>query len=131
MMADTSKARREVLIAITGSPAPHGWRHYVDVFREAMRRGAKFRFVLGLGEKLREVLKEVEESAKELEGGSIEVKIGNVLQPFFVIDERISYVCLTDPIRRKIVLAIRVDDEYFSRHMKNIFELLWEKGSWP
>ena len=126
MVTDAANAKKEILIAISRSPVAHRWTEYFEEYRKSLDKGVHFKFLVpSKNHFMSEVLK-VGEIKKYIEGGQFEVKNTHIIdQPFVVIDGGITYIYLTDPLRREFVLAIRIDDEIFAKHMRSIFELLW------
>lgn len=125
-MTDVAKAKLEVLTAISSSPVYHEWRKYFNEIKEALDRGVILKFLVPSLERFNREVSRVKELRKFIEMGNFRVKKAHILrQPFSVIDEKISYIYLTDPIQGRFLSAIRIEDDIFSAHMKTIFELIW------
>jgi sugar-specific transcriptional regulator TrmB len=129
MVTDAASAEGEILTAISRAPVTYDWKGYLAEYKRALDRGVKFKFLVhSTNDFVRKALK-AEGIREYLERGQIEVRDTYIIhQPFSVIDERITYIFLTDPLRKEFLLAIRIEDETFAKHMKAIFELLWKQG---
>lgn len=126
MIQDVTAAKKEIVTAMTKSPAHYEWRDYVKEFRKILKRKVKLRFLLQVeSDFLINALKEAE-LYDFYERGQIQIKsISAIHQPFTVIDNKIVYIYLTDLISRSFRIAIRIEDKIFGKHMKSMFESLW------
>lgn len=126
MVQDIIAAKKEIVTAMTRTPAHYEWRNHVEEFRKILRRKVKLRFLLQAeSDFLISALKEAE-LYDFYERGQIQIKsISAIHQPFTVIDNKIVYIFLTDLTSRSFRIAIRIEDKIFGKHMKSIFESLW------
>lgn len=128
-MADAANARGEILVAISREPAEYGWTEHLDELRQALERGVTFRFLIHRASRFLERARRVGEVDRYLRQGNILVRCNDTIhQPFAVIADSVSYIFLTDPERREFLMAIRIEDPVFARHMKAIFEVLWRQA---
>lgn len=129
MMRDSTNAREEILTAMSRSPATHSWEEYIEEYKRALERGVLFKFLVpSRGQFLNKAIR-MRDFERYLKSGQIEVQSTHLIyQPFSVIDRKITYIYLTDPLRREFLLAIRIEDEVFAEHMRSMFELLWNQA---
>ncbi len=126
---DTTKARKEVLIALSQRPAKMDWSNYSRQFLKSLCKGVRFRFIVpSIGDfttRIKEILK-----VAKIRDLSIEIReCDRIRMPFVVIDDRITYFYITDPKAGLMTTAIRVCDQRLAYHMKELFYTYWEMSA--
>ncbi len=123
---DVVKAEKEILIAMTRAPAFHDWAKSMNKFKSAYFKGVSYRFLVYSAKQFIEKISISNDVKNWIKEKRIKIRETSlVYQPFAVIDGKIGYIFLTDPMRRITVSALRIQDERFAMHLKTHFELLW------
>lgn len=87
MTTDTVKAKKEILIAMSRTPAAYGWKEYLKEYKEALDRGVLFKFLVHSTNYFLNKVIEVNEVEKYLRNEQIKLRDIRILyQPFVVID---------------------------------------------
>ncbi len=121
---DASRAREEVLIAMTQSPVKFNWMHHMTHLMRPVTKGVKFKFIVP---SIPKFMSKVSSISTKFRDPPFEIRAcGKVKQPFSVIDGRISYIYLTDPEVGVFLTAIRIEDEAFSSQLREMFYTLWD-----
>lgn len=130
IVTDLEAVKREILVAITRSPARIDWKKILNAFEKLRVKDLTFKH-LTPSLTSPNVWEDDMGSLRELsERGRVQIRFNaDVHQPFAILDEQVTYIFFTDLVKRELSFALRIEDERFARHMKTFFEFLWQRGN--
>ncbi len=123
---DALKAKEEILIAISQKPAKINWDDYSKQVLKSLCKGVRFKFVVPSVGIFTKRMKEILGTAK-IKNMGIEIReYGKIRMPFVIIDNKITYLYITDPKAGVLRMAIRVADPRMADQMRDVFNRYWE-----